>query len=778
MAQGKELKFQFVLDDQSFQRVRRALGELTTEAQKFARAMQGGSGLMGGNVGRGLPSFGQTIGKMFGTGQTRNTGIGSAILGDIDAFSKLAKTGKDGMAAMTTAVRAAVRDQISEIDRLDAKMARLHERFKKDPRAAYEGPFRANLQKQMIQRQSQLDSANDQLANLTQAKDSLAPPGAKPGLFGFTNPLANVPFAPTTAGGWMRAGGMVVGGGLAALSESMGGTRTYSGQETARSALVNTEIRRLRGADVTGMLALKGLLRDSERAKDLTDQTGFGAKTEALSNAIFATARNIASKATGGLVEPGTPGQGMLTPLSTAARNSGMMENVLSQKNQYEGSTDFLPIKMATERFYGDLSSRRTAGRILGVGLSLDKRGIPRDSYGNLDASLTSSGYDVGQYASAFAQARNSAGMDFARKNSYGIMAAQAAGYGGYGEMMAAAARAGSPLSGLLALGGGNIATQAGISLGAGVLGSGFDVRGTTGGAGILSAAQGPGFNFTGGAGDFNQVQQILAGMGLGSTITGGGLDSYQAGRNIINAIGVNPGGTTYAQDYLGTGMNLRQMMDAAGGDLTKTAKALGLTSGMARQQLSGSMSSVMDRFVDQGGSDPMSKAIRGYRASGQSVDSYLNSLYSSGRREEADAIGAYFGMVSGEGEEAGLGLAGLLGGVDTKGRAGRGPAGGRGQMERAVDETRAKAIKEDVVQMETIFHDMRSALELAPASARAFREAGTNLDKGADDFLRTLKNLTAAVDDAAFRLSQGKIGEQIKATPPSNPKNFSGSKY
>lgn len=50
MADGKQLKFQMVLDDQSFQRVKRALGELNTEAQKLAKTMAGvsGAGLFGG----------------------------------------------------------------------------------------------------------------------------------------------------------------------------------------------------------------------------------------------------------------------------------------------------------------------------------------------------------------------------------------------------------------------------------------------------------------------------------------------------------------------------------------------------------------------------------------------------------------------------------------------------------------------------------------------------------------------------------------------------------
>jgi hypothetical protein len=261
-----------------------------------------------------------------------------------------------------------------------------------------------------------------------------------------------------------------------------------------------------------------------------------------------------------------------------------------------------------------------------------------------------------------------------------------------------------------LALGGG-IDTAAGIMLGKGVLGSGFDARGTTSGAGILNAAQGPGFTW-GGPQDFNQVQQILAGMQMGSTITTGGLDTYQAGRNIISAIAANPGGTTYAQDYLGTGMNLKQLMDAAGGDMTKTAVALGLTPEMAQEQLGASVGSVLERFQDQGGDDPMSRAIRGYRESGMDITDYARQLYKSGKRDEAEAIGSYYGLVTGEGEEGGVGLMGLMGGVGTKGVKKEGPAGSIDDATKAQLKAEAEQLKKDAAALQAAYRDIIDSLK------------------------------------------------------------------
>lgn len=783
MADGKSLKFQFVLDEQSFARVKRALNDLTTEAGKFQKAMNGnGGGLFSGaNVGR-PPSAAQTQGRTPSAvgANAPKTGIGASILGDIEAFQKLAKSGKDGMNTMTDAVRRGVSEQMREIDKLEKKMAVLQGRFNKDPRTMVDGPVRDRYYQNMVARQAQLNGAQANLAQLQQVQNGLNPPqnvgGVPPG--GIVGAASTGPMASaSTLKSIGMVGGVIAGAAMAALHETMGATRQYGAAEATRGSMLNGEIRRVRGGDVTGMVALRDMLTDSSRAKDFRAQTGTVATLESMQKGAKGAVANITNLATGGLFNLGNGGT-ILGGLTDASLDSDMMKNTLKQVRDYEDSPAFLGKKMALERFYGEFGSRKGVGRILGTGLSIDpKTGRPRDSHATLNSSLTGSGYDIDSYASSYAGARNSAGGDFARKNAFGIMAAGAAGYQGYGEMMAGAARSGRGGSGLLALGGG-IGAAAGIQLGSGVIGSGFDVRGTTGGAGVLNAAQGPGFNFSPKSEDnFNQVQQILAGMGLGGSISTGGMDTYQAGRNVIGAIGLNGGGTTYAQDYLGTGMSLKQMMDGAGGDLTKTAKSLGLDSSMLKGQLSGSMSSIMDRFVDQGGTDPMSKAVRGYRSSGVSIDKYLNSLYTSGDRGSADALGSYFGMMSGEGEEAGIGLAGLLGGVDTKGKSGKGPSGGRGDMEKALDEQRANTIKEDGQVIEGLYKSLKSSLELAPQTSRALTEAGTDLSKTADRFIATLENLATAVDMKAYELSRGVVGNQgpVKATAPAPGFNPNG---
>jgi hypothetical protein len=767
MSEGKQIKFEMVLDDHSFQRVRRAISELNSEAGKLAKTMASisGSGLFGGgHIGGGAPvktgvGGSGAMAPAVATARSNNkttTSIGSAILGDVEAFRKLAQSGKDGMFHMTDAVRRGVREQMSEIDRLERKLANLNKLWGKQRMGYGFAPEHQDaIQQRMMMTQGQLNSAQSSLNQLKSLDPSIEGPPT----------IAGMKIAPQGAGAWLKVGGMVAAGAAAALNEYMGGTRTYTAQESSRSALVNSDIRRLRSGDMTGMVALQDLVRDRDKLKDLAAQTGLGAQAEALKSGATEAALGLVRAADPtGLVGKmmGSSGGGILDPLSTASRNTGMASNALDQARQHESATAFLNKKMALESFYGNMGARKQGGRILGLGLNFDERTQEWvDSYGRLDAKMTNAGYSANEYVATAAQARNMGGGKFANKNASAMMAAQAAGYGGYGELLLGAEKSGYGTSAGYAMGSTNNIAAA-LALGHGVIGSGFDPRGTTSGIGLLSAAQGPGFNFTGEASDFLQINRLLAGAAMGSNITTGALDPYQAGRNIIGAIGINPGGSTYAQDYLGSGMSLKQLMDASRGNMTATGTALGLTSEMAKRQLSGSMSSILERFVDQGANDPMSRAIRGYQKSGQSIESYLKNLYTSGRRGEADAIGAFFGMVSGEGEEAGLGLAAILGGYDTKGRTKGGPGPGRGGMESINDWKVSETIKKNAETLATLSDDLVAAYSKSGTAEQAMLDFGGNLSQSAEMFMGALTNLALATDAVAYQMSGGALGKPL----------------
>lgn len=749
MADGKNLKFQFVLDEASFQRVKRALGELTTEAQKFAKAMQssGGGMFSGANVGA-PPSATQTQGRS-PQGGTQKTNIGAAILGDVEAFQKLAKSGKQGMSAMTDAVRTGVREQIQEINKLEAKMARLHERMARDPRAAYEGAFRTGLMNQMLGRQGQLGGAQERLGGLQSLQAGLGGGGGGMwntiktagltgdltgglGVRGMMGAGVDTILGPGLAGMIARSVSMGVAGAGAILNTSIATNNMAGDLAASRGRTMSPMISRARSGGITDQLKMRYIsqMDNQEKAEMLSRVVGSDTRLADLLGAAGSTAKSMAG------------GDFSLSAFTDVAGDTRTMERLQSviqavgergdygatygRAQEYEDATRGERISSSRIRGAGHYLSKKVNGKWTNwdpetgrqTGMSPEQLGyVARDTKTKTTGVLMRGGYSDPELDAATVQARAMAGGQFAGANAHAIMAANAAGYGGYGQMMAGAARAGGGLTAGNAAMYGGIDRNAAIQLGAGIFGSGFDVRGTTRGLGMMGAAQGPGFNFTGGVGDFNEVQRALAGMQAGSGITSGGLDSYQAGRNILAAIGANPGGTTYAQDYLGTGMSFKQMVDGAGGDMTKTAKNMGLTPEMLKSQLSGSFGSVMDRWVDQGGNDQLSRAMRGYRKSGNNDPmAYAKELYGSGRGKEAEAIGDYFGLITGEGEEAGEGAFALLGGVGNKAKKGKGPAGGLDTATKAALEAQAKLMEENAKQLNATLGVIVKTFGNAPA--------------------------------------------------------------
>jgi hypothetical protein len=245
--------------------------------------------------------------------------------------------------------------------------------------------------------------------------------------------------------------------------------------------------------------------------------------------------------------------------------------------------------------------------------------------------------------------------------------------------------------------------------------------------------------------------------MGLLDQITTGGMDPYQRGRNLVAAIDrLGPGASVYSQDYLANGMNFKQMLDMGSGasELTKTAKSLGLDQGKIKDQLSDTVSSFMDRWTDTGGSDPMSVQMRAFRGSGKSLPDYLKSLEGGQKQEAVDTLGAYFGLESGQGEEAGLGAMGLLAGMGSskvkEGRVGRKLSGVEATAMQAFGE-KAKMVADTLSQ---IGKDLKATWESNPALAKAMSGAAADPSQKAEEFalamgkaIGALEKFTAAIE-------------------------------
>lgn len=766
MTAPKELKFEFILDQNSFQRIKRAIQDLTSEMQKFVKASQGTSmgGFFGGaNVGRPQSAAGTVV-----TGAAKaQSPIGQVIADNANAFKNIAQLGTASLKGLTDALKRSVAEQTREVRGLQAALDALGRTYANMGGA--QGTHAGALQSKMAQVAGRLTNARSGLAtsqgmlppsNLlpgvpyppgSPGGPPIAPPGGAGGPPTFFGGSIKGVF-PESGAGMLRMGGVIAGGIMAAIKEGMAGSRIYSSVESGRSDLVTGEVRRLRGGDITRLVARQDMLRDRERRDDLESQVGRLAGAEALGSGIIGAGKSLIGLQGGGLA-------GSLSDLEKSK-----YENYQNQVKSYEDSATFLPKRLALERFMGDFDSRVSTGRVLGLGLSrkvssrltglgsvagfggmgLGTNGA--DTYTLSEAALHRQGYSNGQLAGAVQQSR-ALGMGGGYAGE--IMGASAMGWGGWGDIRANAARGGNAGLALSALGA-TPNTAAGMQIGQ--MAFGYDPRGTTSGIGLMNAIQGGGFNFNGGVGDMNMAARIQAGLGGGDAMARG-FDPYQQGRNLVSAIHAAPGMGTYAQDYLANGMSFKQLLDSASGNMTETGRNLGLTSGMARSQIGGMAGSVFERYVDQGENNSTSRAIRAFRKSGKGLPEFLSTADASTR----SAMGTYLGSEIGLGEEAGLGAIGLLSGVDNrKLKNGRVPMGGLGEAEKSRLGAEADQMVKDARILGDSLHQIKASFEAIPDEIKAQVAWASNLNETAKVFTDSLHNLADTINDTVTQIRTG----------------------
>lgn len=736
MSDGKALKFQFVLDEQSFSRVKRALGELTTEAQKFAKAMQsaggGGGGLFSGaNVGR-PPSSTQTQGR--GGGSILGGGnLQGAILKDVDSFKALARTGTDSMKMMQDATNRALNNQIRDVEKLDKQINLLKERYgglKTEAQKANASMAMANLSQQRASAGEGLQKLHDLNYGMQYGEKygPVRPPGmgAAKGFFanawstasnaGLTGDLTGgqgfggmakggmeALMGPSMAGMIARSVGIAVAGATKIISTSIAADKMGIGLEAARGQAVMPAIKRLQSGDVSDILAMNSLRDKSqeERTELLRSVYGKDADLSRFGSGLLSTVK-------GDLTGSG---------LTTAARETMTFEEQQNLVNNIKSTGNFqLGIGRGFDYLASSRGDRSAASRLMGRGFYLQRDatgqlppGDPKlkDTFSKWEQGLHKEGYSAGEATGAYGSALSMGGRQYADKYSRTLMGAAGAGYGEFGGMHASAARSGNVERALMALGG-KIDAGAGIALGQAVLGSGWNARGFTGGEGVMGAAQ-AGMGFTGEVTDFNLVQKMQAGLGLGSSITSGSIDQYQAGRNLLTAIQNNPGGGVYAQDHLAS-MTMNEMLDGAGGSLSNTAKNLGLTQDMVKAQLGGTMGSFLERYEDTG-NNAMDSAVERYRSSGKGLQDYLKGASKADRT----ALGDAYGVVSGEGGEGGEAAMDLLYGAGSKAKKGKAPYGKQDDISAIEAEQDVEEMKKNAAALAGNFGSLVTAIGGGP---------------------------------------------------------------
>lgn len=786
--QEKVITFTFKVDEQTLGRLKNEIRDITNAMQKLVQVASGiGTGGRGGPVavggGGSFSNQGSNAAIKAQGQQGQSGGLASAFVEAGKSMKDMANISKDALRVMSDGVRRAIDEQKSSLRGLDAdikkiiddydKLAKAKDTLSPEPGNVLANQYQGMMNQQMgklLGAQQQRNAAGGQLSTLqnqqAQMQGALNPPppgapgGGGGGVGGF---MAGVPgFLPRNSSGGISkwaAAAAIMGVANFGLDEHLAGNRFEATAGQRRASLVAGQMNALRGGDYRMSYAARTL--DSEAQAQLAAQTsGFGANAEQVRSGvgqvvgsvpvIGALARKV------GVVGEDSGG-GAFGGFTTATQQSNMAENALAQ---IKARADAQVLEgMAMQKFQGNLGSRVQIQRMLGIGGLGTTRTRPArsgrgtvtekaDPYADLEYRLSRQGYDMGEYASAVAGLRQGAGAQFGGMYGGEAMAAASTGMGGYAELLGAGGRAGGGGQfARMAIGGG-IDRYAGIGLGQAVIGQGFDVTGTTTGMGLLGAAQ-LGMGFKGDVGDFQRVGQVGAGIGLGNTVLGGSLDPYQKGYNLVSAMGIKPGGDVYSQDYLANGMNMRQMADAVRtGQLTQTAQAYGITRGDIRKQFGASISSVLQARTPGMGDTAAGAHLKAFQESGKDLPEYLNGLTGVAKIDAIRKLGSVYGDITGQGEEAGMGLLGTAAGLDSKQQARLGLVGKKVTGVEAED-LQARAEKEKKVNDELlrIHEKFAEVIKGSSDDFTKFKNFGENMSAEADRFIKALARMTDSIE-------------------------------
>lgn len=727
MSAEKSLKFQFILDETSFSRVKRAMDEMIAKAQVLAKTLQNvGTGGMGGG---GSVNGGLQPSPWLNQQQTKTQTTGGG------AFKQMATEGTANLKTLTESVKTSTNKQIQDISRLTQALGTLNGAYTKViggvarqilPSALPNVPYPSGggtAYHRIIGGTARQVLAPGHSGGSTMAGGAVL---AGPGGGGMGPGGPGVPGAAAGGGGWLRQLGPGAMSGQGIAQWAMGGTAGAVAMRSAgyigsgvmgavnlgtsfaamqnnamasRGQAVRPEWDRQSRADVS--TALKGKYFSKQLSRDdQMDLIRSVSSPEENAKDFASGVWNMFTSVGGDLDKLGPGAQGTLEykrlqeAIGKVGDHAGYYTGAYGRGSQYLEDTR---------------GSRLTTQRILGIGYNQKKGPDGRPLYDNASgefaAKMHAAGFSDTEYAGSYAQTRSVGGRDFARKYGFQAMSSGAAGFGNVTDALAAAARSANRSGGAdvlvrSALGGG-IDTTAGLQLAQSIFG--FDPRGTVSGTGALKAIQN-GFNFgNGGAQDLNQVARIQLGMQSADKLAGG-FDGYGRGMNLVSAIGSMPGGTTYAQDALAGRMSFKELAEVASGGSSARSDAYGITSTNAMDQIGGMTHGLFSRYVEQGGTDNISKAMRAMRASGQSEQEFLAGLGTKakkgdmGARSQLEALGVMASDMMGGDTEGGIGMIQALSGVkdlqSTMLKQGKIPGAGMDKPEQAKREAEAEQIK------------------------------------------------------------------------------------
>jgi len=534
MADTKTISFKFVVDPQSVSQVKRVLQELTQQAEKFAKAMQGaGGGLFGGGTvgaGAGAKSQAQTT-------STSPAGAG-AVAVNVGGIRREAEEGVKGLEKLTGAVRRSTQQQRQDLSSLDKVMGDLIGKFRQfsTPMGAIRG-----------------------IAGMM---------GPSPAAAGGAGAGAGGAGA-AGAGAFAGAGALGVAGAVAGLAylgaKGYVGYRNFAYQglrtEAAAGQSLFAPYRAVATGDISDALAMSQM-----SAADRETMRGYAANTTGnASMSIIEHPWEAAKNAVWGVFNEGAAEKAWKNQ-QTAWQHQKIRDMVDLQKQTAETQR----LTFGQSVFENTLGSRVTAQSIYGVqgyGISqgidptlgndstaANQLYIPatarRLTWADMESRAQRRGFTVDQQAQADVAMRAQVGrigMGFGMTT----LEATRAGYVGYEGILAKSLVAGNRAD-LYAMGGPLAKDrQLGIQLASGIL-QGYNPAGTTGGIGALAAAQGAlAFERGRGLTDAALVQQQLGGIALGEQVFQGASSPLQTTRNFLAARVAAPGVSRQGVDAL-----------------------------------------------------------------------------------------------------------------------------------------------------------------------------------------------------------------------------------
>lgn len=807
MSIGKDLKIKTGWDDASMRQVLQGLNSIIAKVKELGVEMSkiGGSSGQGGlgNLGSNVSSASKNLSG------AKNGGLGDMFKSQLNDLQNLGKLGKESLKTLSDSLKQAqqsARTDLSNWERSLDSLIRKHKELQQEGKFATAAMVESKIEqvrggvRSRQEAASGLDSAGDAVSQAsprtrmqglgdllrggrnfitggqsmgqfltTAAEGSNFWSGTSGPLMGMAAQRLGIPvgagalasgYAATKAAGAMwDLGRMTVGGGVERL-----GVRT--GAE--RGARWGAEIDKIRAGDMRTVFGLQELMTNPEA---LGHETGTMAR----------------------LGEGGDAALGLLK-LKVSAKDSsndwyhtqqmalgGNLLELAQEASQGQSGQR----KIRGERYLRENASTRLAYARLGVSMEsgANRKNVPGylatnlqfnpEAGGSRAASLLARGYSTGEDLSAIA-ASHSMGMGGA--NSGAIMAANAAGYGGFGNVIGAAATTYGKERALgaakMAMGG-NINKAAGINLGE--LAYGYDAsRGMYEGVGqgFLGAAQN-GLGFGGGTQDINMVRVAQAGLSGGDKLSAG-VDALGQAQNLMTAIGSNPGGTPQAQDYLSK-MSMRELLDASAGKLSESAENYGITPEMAKRQLSGMVGNVAGRFTDTGGTDKASVAARAFqdfrRGGGTDIKEFI--------KQNPDMRSGFATVLQREGgiafDEA-RGAVGLSVGAGSVGKEGGAP--GPGKMDKSTEalykhlaDIELKRSSEFAEKMQPIIDGLALAIH-----AEGGFDSQTSATASLEDFTDAVKSATVVLyrmggDNAAADALQASIESNKQGKAPGGKK-------